>query len=667
MTDFADLARVKSYIGRTTFERGRAYAENAQVLRIKRESDGRIDTLRGAVVGKGGLYDTSASWLITSDGQRLFSGGYCTCPMVEDCKHVAALVIAAQAQQPSARDDGRRARKRHDTWEEPLLALVASGPTAVAADRAVPLAIELTLESTATAIGGMRLMGRLMRPAARGDGWVNGSLAWTSLDEWSIRREHIRADHAALARELFTMHSARARSAASYGYTRYNSYSAEKLIDLTQCGPELWDTLDEAADLGMVLLHGKGRHGEFARPVDGRVVLDVTAAPGGGLRVTPVLDLGFEHELKAATFIGRSGHGLVCAEPVEDNQHPRLRLIRLQPTAGPELQRMMLSRQVVDVPEAEVARFGEELCPGLQRVATVTSSDGSFSPPTISAPSLVLHVDFGSDHATQVGWQFSYDIGGTTREVWLGATDGGEFRNPSAERVLLDAAQATGVGLESLGLVDDNGRPRSPGALLSGLNSMRFVTGVLPRLAALGGATLVVEGEPADYRDVGDSLEIGVSTTSGAERDWFNLGITIRVAGRELKLQDVFLALAAGHSEMLLDDGAHFSLAEPRLQALRELIEEARLLSDPTASALRISRYQIGLWDELAALGVVTEQAIAWREQVDRLRGLETLVTHDVPASLQASLRPYQVDGFAWLASLWELGLGGVLADDMGL
>jgi SNF2 family DNA or RNA helicase len=34
---------------------------------------------------------------------------------------------------------------------------------------------------------------------------------------------------------------------------------------------------------------------------------------------------------------------------------------------------------------------------------------------------------------------------------------------------------------------------------------------------------------------------------------------------------------------------------------------------------------------------------------------------------LQAELRPYQRDGFAWLASLWDLGIGGVLADDMGL
>ncbi len=670
MTDSFDLARVEAYLGPAVFARGRAYAENGQVLRIKRETDGRLDTLRGSVVGNGGLYETSATALVTSDGQRLFSGGYCTCPMMEDCKHVAALVLAAHAQADTTADDGRgRRNKRRSTWDEPLVALAASGRAATATpDTAVPLAIELTLESSGTAMGGSRLMGRLMRPAVRG-GWVNGSLAWTSLDEWSLRREHIRFDHAAVARELYTLHSARTQSAARYGYTRYSSYSAEKSIDLTHCGPELWTVLDDAADLGMVLIHGRGRHGELARPVEGRVVLDVTTAPGGkGLRVTPRLEGVEAHALSPAAFIGRSGHGLVCTEAVPDNEHPRLRLIKLNPPAGPELQRMMLSGQVVNVPAAEVARFSDELCPGLQRVATVTSSDRSFTPPVISAPSLVLHVDFHDHHDVQLGWQYVYDVGDTTHEIWIEGENGREFRNPSAERALLDAVDARGRGLESLGLVDDHGRPRPPGVMLSGLNSMRFVTNVLPRLGDIDGAALVVVGEPADYRDVSDSLEIGVSTTSsGTERDWFNLGVTITVAGRELPLADVFRALAAGQSEMLLDDGAHFSLLEPRLQALRELIEEARLLSDPTASALRISRYQIGLWDELAALGVVTEQAIAWREQVDRLRGLTELTQHDLPASLLAELRPYQRDGFAWLATLWDLGLGGVLADDMGL
>jgi hypothetical protein len=89
------------------------------------------------------------------------------------------------------------------------------------------------------------------------------------------------------------------------------------------------------------------------------------------------------------------------------------------------------------------------------------------------------------------------------------------------------------------------------------------------------------------------------------ERDWFDLGVTISVDGRELPFAEVFLALASGESQMLLEDGAHFSLLEPRLQSLRQLIEEARALTDAPSAPLRISRYQAGLWAELAALGVV--------------------------------------------------------------
>ncbi|MEY2471570.1 MAG: hypothetical protein QOK28_899 [Actinomycetota bacterium] len=665
MNEFADLARVEAYLGPSVFARGRAYAENGQVLRIQRESQGQFDRLRGSVVGNGGLYETSAVVLMSRDGGRVFSGGECTCPMMEDCKHVAALIVAA-----AGRDVARAAdRPRRAAWEEPLAALVGGRGDDVAAGVNVPLAIELSLEPAHDATGGTRLMGRLMRPAGGNrPGWVNGNLAWNQLDEWMVAREHVRADHAALARELFALHSARAKSASRYGHSRYSSYGAEKTIDLTHCGPELWTVLDEAAMLGLVLLHAKGRHGELARPVDGRVVLDVTGVAGGGLRVTPKLELPDDAGLQPAAFLGRTGHGLVCAEYVEGNQHPRLRLVRLATPASVELQRMVLRHQIVDVPAEEVPRFTAELCPGLQRVATVVSSDGSFTPPEISPPSLALRVRFGAAHTVDVGWQFSYDIGGQTRHVWTGASEGAEdFRDLAAERALLDAVDARAHGLESLGLVDDYGRPREGGAVLSGLNSMRFVTNVLPRLADIDDADLVVEGEPADYRDVGDSLEIGLSTGESGERDWFNLGVTISVEGHELPLADVFRALAAGHSEMLLDDGAHFSLREPRLVALKELIEEARLLDDAPASGLRISRYQVGLWDELAALGVVNEQAAAWREQVSRLRDLESLTTHDVPASVQAELRPYQRDGFAWLATLWELGLGGVLADDMGL
>ncbi|MDZ7901966.1 MAG: hypothetical protein U5L01_05220 [Rheinheimera sp.] len=38
-----------------------------------------------------------------------------------------------------------------------------------------------------------------------------------------------------------------------------------------------------------------------------------------------------------------------------------------------------------------------------------------------------------------------------------------------------------------------------------------------------------------------------------------------------------------------------------------------------------------------------------------------------VPANLFAQLRPYQQQGLNWLSFLRQYGLGGVLADDMGL
>jgi len=41
--------------------------------------------------------------------------------------------------------------------------------------------------------------------------------------------------------------------------------------------------------------------------------------------------------------------------------------------------------------------------------------------------------------------------------------------------------------------------------------------------------------------------------------------------------------------------------------------------------------------------------------------------TEEVPASVQAALRPYQEQGFRWLRLLMRGGLGGILADDMGL
>jgi len=177
-----------------------------------------------------------------------------------------------------------------------------------------------------------------------------------------------------------------------------------------------------------------------------------------------------------------------------------------------------------------------------------------------------------------------------------------------------------------------------------------------------------ISGEPADYREAGESLRIAVSADElTGETDWFDLGVTITVEGRPVPFLDVFLALSRSEPHLLLPDGAYFSLDKPELRALARLIEEARTLQDSPAGPLRISRYQAGFWDELAALGVTGRQAARWREQVQGLLSAGSLGGTEPPTGLRARLRPYQQDGFGWLAFLWEHQLGGILADDMGL
>ncbi len=81
---------------------------------------------------------------------------------------------------------------------------------------------------------------------------------------------------------------------------------------------------------------------------------------------------------------------------------------------------------------------------------------------------------------------------------------------------------------------------------------------------------------------------------------------------------------------------------------------------------MRVGHHDLGLWDELAEVGIVDAQAAQWVRAAQALRSLDTLPAVD-PVGLKAELRSYQLAGFRWLAYLWQSGLGGILADDMGL
>ena len=322
-------------------------------------------------------------------------------------------------------------------------------------------------------------------------------------------------------------------------------------------------------------------------PEAGELVLDVTREGPERFRMNVVLRVGGGpgEQLVPVRFIGSPGHGIVCVElsDVDGGLKPERWRIRLVGSSGQRspAQRMLLDGERIAIPATELDRFAAELCPGLRHIAPVVSCDGSFVPPTVSAPSLALRAEHGPETLVTLGWEWEYKVGdsgprvlSTTRAMPPGfATtppSGSDSRRPRST-----SPDSRGCRCSMRAAARRAGRRRS-----WGLESLRFVTEVLPLVTERPELRVGVSGSRRTTA-TSATRSIGVSTDEIAgERDWFDLGVTISVEGRELPFAEVFASLPGGESRMLLDDGAHFSLAIPASSRLRRLIEEARALID---------------------------------------------------------------------------------------
>ncbi len=682
--DPATLART---FGPAAFAKGFQYAQQQAVVHA--EWDPSEGALRGLVRGHGGnFYATAAFFWQTTGLPPEFEIAECSCPVEFDCKHAVALILTAAAIAPAAAPRSASPQSRDAmTWDQSLDSLLGSAPRArVASPGKTPLAIELTLvgggrQADGRVIGAnqpqLRLCGRLMRPG-KNLGWVNGGLSWGKLESLSYSGEYAQ-EQVQLLRELQALYRSRGRYTTFSGYS-YGSHGDERSIEVSAFDSrQLWPLLDEADSVGLRLVY-PGKLGVVPRYGTAELCLDVTRPePSGSLVVNPVVRAGDPPcGVVPVAFIGSEGHGLVYldrgdAEAGGDPGRWRFRLARLQAAVSPQLQKMTLSAQRLEVPGADELRFLDSYYPRLRRAAAVTSSDGSFSPPVIEGPDLVLRASYGPGHDLEISWEWAYLMGDTSLRSALDedVPDDG-YRDLAAERAFLAGLD---LPLDRFGLLRKDKWAAGidePAILararLTGLDTMRFTTELLPLLADQPGLRTEITGEPADYRETGDSLRIAVATDEVAgDLDWFDLGVTISVEGRQVPFLDVFLALSRGEPYLLLADGAYFSLDKPELQTLRRLIEEARALQEAPMGELRISRYQAGLWEELAGLGVIDHQASVWREQVSGLLSAGEMGSLEPPSGMQVQLRPYQRDGFDWLVFLWQHRLGGILADDMGL
>ncbi|MCY4452922.1 MAG: DEAD/DEAH box helicase [Immundisolibacterales bacterium] len=186
---------------------------------------------------------------------------------------------------------------------------------------------------------------------------------------------------------------------------------------------------------------------------------------------------------------------------------------------------------------------------------------------------------------------------------------------------------------------------------------------LLEQLRAAEAPCLWPKGEP--FRIVARAEASSLSLTIKSAAEWFNASGTLAVdEGRGLDLKELFTLLDASPDSRFLEigDGEFIALTS----SFRRQLDDLRSLSAPAArGSVRVHGMAAIALGDFAERTTLDADA-GWRVQQERLRDAGAFEP-ELPSTLQAELRPYQRDGFRWLARLARGGAGACLADDMGL
>jgi len=168
----------------------------------------------------------------------------------------------------------------------------------------------------------------------------------------------------------------------------------------------------------------------------------------------------------------------------------------------------------------------------------------------------------------------------------------------------------------------------------------------------------------------GQSLNIaGTATVSNLNlriarnKDWFaatgELVVDELLKMDMLKLMDLVSARPGRFVQ--LSDGRFLALTEE----LRRRVGDLCVFGQRQANALRISQIRAAALMDIDQWCTLKSDK-HWKACLQRIREAGDVVA-EVPSTLNAELRDYQVEGFRWLCRLAHWGAGACLADDMGL
>ncbi|QAY73003.1 DEAD/DEAH box helicase [Agromyces protaetiae] len=428
----------------------------------------------------------------------------------------------------------------------------------------------------------------------------------------------------------------------------YTSYGSEWITFDEYDGPLVWAMLADAERLGIALVGSPVTPDIRLRSL-AEVVLDATDDLDG-FRLTPTVV--FDGDPRTAVDVRPVGvHGLYRYDF-------RAGRLELAPTDGALTSGQLAaigSPESVRVPSPEIPDFLARSFHSLARRIPVTSFDGSFEPPPLPPATLVARVRFEPGEVARLDWRWEHGDGRST-----------PVETPDSLASFDPNAAGDPGDLDVLARVLDElvELPIAP-IILRGADALWLADRVLPGLRRLERVRLDVEGEPPGAEELVGETTFTIRTVESTKPDWFDLGVMIRVAGRTIPFMPLFRALAKGERRLRLVDRSYLDLRHPAFDPLRDLLEEADGIEE-WETGVRVHRTRANVMAAFEDLAEFEGPAVEWRALVAGLEhgAVEPL---DAPAGLALPLRPYQLDGFRWLAFLHRHGLGGVLADDMGL
>ena len=213
------------------------------------------------------------------------------------------------------------------------------------------------------------------------------------------------------------------------------------------------------------------------------------------------------------------------------------------------------------------------------------------------------------------------------------------------------------------------------------LTWMQVMTQEVPRLRRAGWVVDVDVDFPVQVLTA--DTEIDAELVEGSGIDWLELHLGVTVDGEQVDLVPALIKLIARPEAAVLAEGADdkpfilplldgrvlslpMSRIRPTLLALLELWATGGI--DAESGKVGFSRL-----DAADLAGIEEKTGLVWRggeslrELGRQLRQAGGIPKAVVPDSFKATLRQYQSQGVDWLQFLASAGLGGVLADDMGL